>query len=51
MIFGVASGELVARVPIMGHVNGLSWHPRKNLLAFATNAKNRGVGWWYLTVE
>ncbi|BEJ18260.1 hypothetical protein CspHIS471_0705370 [Cutaneotrichosporon sp. HIS471] len=49
-IFAVGNGAVVARIPCMGHATALSWHPG-NVLAYATNAKNRGVGWWYVTVD
>lgn len=51
LIFGVVSGEVVGRIPVNGATSALSWHPGQNVLAYATNAKNRGVGWWYATVE
>ncbi|GMK59496.1 hypothetical protein CspeluHIS016_0801020 [Cutaneotrichosporon spelunceum] len=47
-IFAVGTGELLARIPAVGHVSALAWHARG--LAYATNAKSR-VGWWYVSVD
>lgn len=53
LILGVASGQVVARIPTAAGtgINALAWHPGKNVLAYSTSSKVKGVVWHVVGVE
>jgi hypothetical protein len=45
----VHSGQLVQRIPIVGTLQSLAWHPEKNWLAYVLSSKGAVV--WHVAQQ
>ncbi|OCF38481.1 hypothetical protein I317_07740 [Kwoniella heveanensis CBS 569] len=49
-IVSVYTGATIAKLPVHGMVNAISWHPSKNWLAYSYSGKT-GVPLWYVAYQ